>query len=79
MSGEQLRQRIAYKLQAGDLPRQAPLKRWGGLCHTEHSCQVCGERIHSGDPEIETEDVDGVYRVFHAACSALLEQIRVSG
>ena len=78
VSDSLLQRRIALKLDAGELPRQAPRQRWGGVCRTGHSCQLCGEAIPAGAAEVETEDADGVYRVFHAGCSALLEQVRTA-
>jgi hypothetical protein len=70
--GASLAQRFRDKLDAGELPRIAPLKMWGGFGKGD-PCNGCSEPIHPAQEEYEFKvhhgDVNNCR--FHIGCAGL--------
>jgi len=77
---EQLRERILERLRSGQLPRERPLRLWGGLGEGL-PCHGCRERIARDDQEIELQFTESRFRsvTFHTLCYALWELHRREG
>jgi len=68
MSDDSLLRKEAHSaLQAGELPKRAPDRIWGGLA-TGGPCAICGRTMVAGDVALElefTRDSDGSRATYH--------------
>ena len=66
----QTRARIRKLRETGDIPCDAPDKRWAGRGR-ERSCAACGEVIATHEVEYEIDLRSGVTMRLHLACHTL--------
>jgi hypothetical protein len=62
---------VRAKLIAGTLPRDTPLKVWGGPAKGNKTCSACDLKIDAPVIEYETETLSGELLFFHQPCMAV--------
>ena len=75
MTTEQRRDAVIAGLCAGTLPREQPLRVWGGV-GTDVKCALCGDQTRPRDVEYEIEFASGASVTFHDQCYAIWNEER---
>jgi hypothetical protein len=71
-------EQIQAKVSAGLLPRQAPVKTWGGF-GSDRPCDGCDEPILPNEVEYEVDFEDSPSIRLHAACYEAWQQLVLPG